>query len=186
MNLETPVLLTSCLNSPSGEANMTRAVFAAPFDPIHYGHLDIAVRAAKLFERLYIGIYDNPAQTRYLFTTTERLKMAKESIGRIPNVEVQAFNGMVADYAESVGAKTLVRALRVTSDFEREFEKALLSKKMYPELELVCMMSARQYQFLSSRMLKDVAMGGGDLSGLVPENVAGALKQKVLERKSLL
>ena len=186
MNLETNVLLATRTKLPSGEAKMTRAVFAAPFDPIHYGHLDIAVRAAKLFDTLYIGIYDNPEQTRYLFTTAERLKMAEESIGHKNNIEVQAFSGMVADYAASVGAKTLVRALRVTSDFEREFEKTLLSKKLYPDLELVCMMSAREYQFLSSRMLKDVAMGGGNLSGLVPENVAGALKQKVLERKNIL
>jgi pantetheine-phosphate adenylyltransferase len=90
---------------------------------------------------------------------------------------------MVAVYAQSVGAKTLVRALRMTSDFELEFEKALMSKSLYPELDLVCLMTSEQYQFLSSRMLKEVAIMGGDLSSMVPDNVARALRQKVLERK---
>ena len=130
---------------------MTIAVFAAPFDPIHNGHLDVAIRAARLFDKLYIGI--------------------------------QTFPGMVAVYAQSVGAKTLVRALRMTSDFELEFEKALMSKSLYPELDLVCLMTSEQYQFLSSRMLKEVAIMGGDLSSMVPDNVARALRQKVLERK---
>jgi pantetheine-phosphate adenylyltransferase len=162
---------------------MTIAVFAAPFDPIHNGHLDVAIRAARLFDKLYIGIYDNPSRSRFLFTTRERLEMARDTFKNIPNIEVQTFPGMVAVYAQSVGAKTLVRALRMTSDFELEFEKALMSKSLYPELDLVCLMTSEQYQFLSSRMLKEVAIMGGDLSSMVPDNVARALRQKVLERK---
>jgi pantetheine-phosphate adenylyltransferase len=162
---------------------MTVAVFAAPFDPIHNGHLDVAVRAARLFDKLYIGIYDNPARSRFLFSTPERLKMALDATKNIPNIEVQTFTGMVAVYAHDIGAQTLVRALRMTSDFELEFEKALMSKSLYPELELVCLMTGQEYQFLSSRMLKEVAHMGGDLSSMVPENVAKALRQKVLEKK---
>jgi pantetheine-phosphate adenylyltransferase len=168
---------------PRGEPNMTVAVFAAPFDPIHNGHLDVAVRAARLFDKLYIGIYDNPARSRVLLSTPERLKMALDATKNIPNIEVQTFTGMVAVYAHDIGAQTLVRALRMTSDFELEFEKALMSKSLYPELELVCLMTGQEYQFLSSRMLKEVAHMGGDLSSMVPENVAKALRQKVLEKK---
>ncbi len=165
---------------------MTVAVFAAPFDPIHNGHLDVIARSAKVFDKLYIGIYDRPTQKRFLFTTEERLEMVKEATQNIPDIEVQTFTGMVADYAYKVGAKTLIRTLRMTSDFELELEKDFMSKKLHPELELVCFMVSLEYQFLSSRMLKEVARMDGNVYSMVPENVAGALKQKVLENKITL
>ena len=162
---------------------MTVAVYAGTFDPITNGHPDVAMRAAKLFDKLYIGVYDSPAGKRILFSTEERVKMAKEATKNIPNIEVRAFTGMVVDWAISLGAQTQVRGLRMSSDFEHEFEMALMNKKLCPDLELVCLMTSLQYQFLSSSLLKEVANLGGDVDSLVPKNVAKAIRQKVLDKK---
>jgi pantetheine-phosphate adenylyltransferase len=162
---------------------MTVAVYAGTFDPITNGHLDVAMRAAKLFDKLYIGVYDSPAGKRILFSTEERVKMAKEAAKNIPNIEVRAFTGMVVDWAISLGAQTQVRGLRMSSDFEHEFEMALMNKKLCPDLELVCLMTSLQYQFLSSSLLQEVANLGGDVDSLVPKNVAKAIRQKVLDKK---
>lgn len=165
---------------------MTVAIYAGTFDPITNGHLDVAVRAAKLFDKLYMGVYDSPAGKRILFTTEERVKMAKEVTKNIHNIEVRAFTGMVVDFANSVGAQTQVRGLRMSSDFEHEFEMALMNKKLCPELELVCFMTSLQYQFLSSSLMKEVASLGGDVDNMVPKNVAKALRKKALDKKITL
>ncbi len=165
---------------------MTVALYAGTFDPITNGHLDIAVRASRLFDKLIIGIYDSTAGKHILFTTEERVKMAKEATKNYPNIEVQSFTGMTVDYARTVGAQTLVRGLRMSSDFEREFEMALMNKELRPDLELVCLMTSLQYQFLSSSLLKEVASLGGDVNSMVPKNVAKALKEKVLSKKIML
>ena len=165
---------------------MTVALYAGTFDPITNGHLDIAIRASRLFDKLIIGIYDNTAGKRILFTTEERVKMASEATKDYPNIEVRSFTGMTVDYARTVGAQTLVRGLRMSSDFEREFEMALMNKELRPDLELVCLMTSLQYQFLSSSLLKEVASLGGDVDSMVPKNVAKALKEKVLSKKITL
>jgi pantetheine-phosphate adenylyltransferase len=165
---------------------MTVAVYAGTFDPITNGHLDIAIRAARIFDKLIIGIYDSTAGKRILFTTEERVKMAKEATKNVSNIEVQAFTGLVVDFAKSVGAQTTVRGLRMSSDFENEFEMALMNKKLCPELELVCLMTGLQYQFLSSSLLKEVANLGGDVDSMLPENVAKALRKKVVGKKITL
>jgi len=165
---------------------MTVALYAGTFDPITNGHLDIAIRASRLFDKLIIGIYDNTVGKRILFTTEERVKMAMEATKDYPNIEVQPFTGMTVDYATTIGAQTLVRGLRMSSDFEREFEMALMNKELRPGLELVCLMTSLQYQFLSSSMLKEVASLGGDVDQMVPKNVAKALKGKVLSKKITL
>ena len=165
---------------------MTVALYAGTFDPITNGHLDIAIRASRLFDKLIIGIYDNTAGKRILFTTEERVKMAKEATKNYPNIEVRAFTGMTVDYAKTIGAQTLVRGLRMSSDFEREFEMALMNKELRPDLELVCLMTSLQYQFLSSSMLKEVANLGGDVNSMVPKHVAKALTEKVLSKKITL
>ena len=165
---------------------MTVALYAGTFDPITNGHLDIAIRASRLFDKLIIGIYDNTAGKRILFTTEERVKMAKEATKNYPNIEVRAFTGMTVDYAKTIGAQTLVRGLRMSSDFEREFEMALMNKELRPDLELVCLMTSLQYQFLSSSLLKEVANLGGDVNGMVPKHVAKALTEKVLSKKITL
>ena len=157
---------------------MTVAIYPGSFDPITNGHLDIATRAAKLFQKLIIGIYDTPAK-HLLFTTEERVSLARQSIVNLPNVDVEAFSGLVVDFAKKVNAQAVVRGLRVGADFEREFDMALMNKKLSPELELVCLMANLEYQFLSSSLLKEVANLGGNIDNFVPKHVATALRKKV-------
>lgn len=156
---------------------MTIAIYPGSFDPITNGHLDIAIRAAKLFEKLIIGIYDTPNK-HLLFTTKERLEMVQQSIVELPNVEVESFTKLTIDFAKKVNAQATVRGLRINADFEREFDMAMMNKKLCPELELVCLMTSVRYQFLSSSLLKEVASLGGNIKDLVPKSVAAALKKK--------
>lgn len=162
---------------------MTVAVYAGSFDPITNGHLDIAIRASRIFDKLVIGVYRSPADKAVLFNTEERLAMAKKATKDFPNIEVRPFSGMVVDFAREIGAQTMVRGLRMSTDFEREFEMALMNKKLCPELELVCLMTSLQYQFLSSSLLKEVVSLGGDIDSLVPWHVAKALRKKLLDKK---
>jgi len=160
---------------------VTIAAYPGAFDPITNGHLDIATRAARLFQKVIIGVYDTPAKN-LLFTTKERVDLARQSIAGLPNVEVEPFTGLTIDFAREMGAHTIVRGLRIGADFEREFEMALMNKKLSPDCELVCFMSDLRYQFISSSLLKEVASLGGYINDLVPEAVAEALKKKVLSK----
>ena len=157
---------------------MTIAIYPGSFDPITNGHLDIAKRAAKLFEKLIIGVYGAPNK-HLLFSTKERVELVRNAIVNLPNVEVEAFSGLTVDFAKKVKAQAAVRGLRINADFEREFDMAMMNKKLSPELELVCLMASAQYQFLSSSLLKEVASLGGNIEDLVPKSVAEALKKKV-------
>lgn len=157
---------------------MTIAIYPGSFDPITNGHLDIATRAAKLFEKVIIGVYDTPPKN-LMFTTKQRVSLVKQSIADLPNVDVKTFTGLTIDFARQVGARAIVRGLRVGADFEREFEMALMNKKLAPDCELVCLMANLRYQFLSSSLLKEVANLGGFIDDLVPKSVAVALKKKV-------
>jgi len=157
---------------------LTSAIYPGTFDPITNGHLDIATRASRIFKKVIIGVYDIPNK-RLLFTTEERVELVRQAIVGLPNVEVEAFPDLTIDFAKRVGAKVMVRGLRMSADFEREFEMALMNKKLAPELELVCLMSRLEYQFLSSSLLREVASLGGNIDDLVPKHVAEALKEKV-------
>ncbi|MDD5039047.1 MAG: pantetheine-phosphate adenylyltransferase [Dehalococcoidales bacterium] len=157
---------------------MTIAIYPGAFDPITNGHLDIAIRASKLFQKLIIGVYDTPAK-ELMFTTEERIDLVRQAITNLTNVEVQPFNSLTVDFAKKVGAQTIVRGLRVGADFEREFEMALMNKKLSPDCELVCLMASLRYQFLSSSLLKEVLYLGGYIDDLVPKAVAIAIKKKV-------
>ena len=157
---------------------MTIAVYPGSFDPITNGHLDIATRAAKLFGKLIIGVYDTPAK-HLLFTTEERVEMVRQAIADLPNVDVESFSNLTVEFARQVGAQTIVRGLRIGADFEREFEMALMNKNLYSDCELVCLMTSQEYQFLSSSLLKEVASLGGNIDDLVPKHVATALRRKV-------
>ena len=156
---------------------MSIAIYPGSFDPITNGHLDIATRTAKIFEKLIVGVYENPNKP-LLFTTEERVELIRQAIADLPNVEVESFGGLTVDFARRVKAKAMVRGLRMSADFEREFDMAMMNKKLYPELELVCLMPRVEYQFLSSSLLKEAASLGGDIDDLVPKHVASALKKK--------
>ncbi|MBI2852284.1 MAG: pantetheine-phosphate adenylyltransferase [Chloroflexi bacterium] len=158
---------------------MTIAVYPGAFDPFTNGHLDIAARAAGLFEKVIIAVYDRPDKN-LLFTTDERVNLARQSVAGIPNIEVQSYSGLTVNFARRIGAKTLVRGLRIGADFEGEFEMALMNKKLAPDCELVCLMASLEYQFISSSLLKEVAWLGGRIDELVPEPVAIALKERLL------
>ena len=155
---------------------MSIAIYPGSFDPITNGHLDIATRAAKIFDKLVIGVYENPNKP-LLFTAEERVELIRRAIADLPNVEVESFSGLTVDFARRVKAQAMVRGLRMSADFEREFDMAMMNKRLYPELETVCLMARVEYQFLSSSLLKEAASLGGDIDGLVPKHVALALKR---------
>jgi len=157
---------------------LTIAIYPGTFDPITNGHLDIVARAAKLFAKLVIGIYDSP-EKQPLFTVAERVELAREAVAKLPNVEVESFSGLTVDFAKKTKAKAMVRGLRMSADFEREFDMAMMNKRLFPELELVCLMANVEYQFLSSTLLKEAANLGGNISDLVPKHVAKALRKRV-------
>ncbi len=157
---------------------MTIALYPGSFDPITYGHLDIATRAAGLFDEVIIGVFDTP-QKNLLFSTEERVNLIKKAIVNIPNMRADWYSGMTVDFARRLNAKVIVRGLRMSPDFEREFEMALMNKKQAPEVEVVCMMTSVQYQFLSSSLMKEAARYGGYIEDLVPEHVVIALREKL-------
>jgi pantetheine-phosphate adenylyltransferase len=157
---------------------LTIAIYAGSFDPITNGHLDIAARASKLFEKLIIGVFESPNK-HPLFTAEERVELVRQSIVDLPNVEAESYRELTVDFARRVNAQAIVRGLRMSADFEREFDMAMMNKRLYPELELVCLMASMEYQFLSSTLLKEAASLGGNISDLVPEHVATALRKRV-------
>jgi pantetheine-phosphate adenylyltransferase len=156
---------------------LTTVIYPGSFDPITNGHLDIAIRAAHLFDKLIIGVYDTPSKG-ILFSTKERVDLVRQAITNIPNIEVEAYSDLTVSFAKRVEAKAIVRGLRMSADFEREFDMAMLNKKLFPELELVCLMANAEYQFLSSSLLKEAASMGGKINDLVPKHVVTALRKK--------
>ncbi len=157
---------------------MTIAIYPGSFDPVTYGHLDVATRAARIFERVVIGVYDKPNK-HLVFTTEERVELIRQSIADLPNVEVKPFGGLTVDFARRVGAKVIVRGLRMSADFENEFDMAIMNKKLSPGIDVVCFMADLKYQFLSSSLLKEAASLGGNVDELVPAPVAEALRRKL-------
>ena len=135
-------------------------------------------RAAQLFEKLIIGAYDTPNK-HLLFTTKERVELLKQAISHLSNVEIESYNGLTTEFARKVKAEVMVRGLRMTADFQHEFDMAMMNKRLFPELELVCLMATLEYQFLSSSLLKEAAGMGGNIDDLVPKHVATALRKKV-------
>lgn len=157
---------------------MITALYPGSFDPATNGHVDIAERASRLFDRLVIGVYRESAK-RLLFSTEERIGMFAEAVKHLRNVEVVPYSGLTVGFAGQIGAKVIVRGLRMSSDFEYEFEMALMNNKISPGIELVCLMASLEYQFLSSTLLKEVCQLNGDITGLVPTHVGKALRAKL-------
>ncbi|RME85793.1 MAG: pantetheine-phosphate adenylyltransferase [Caldilineae bacterium] len=160
---------------------MIIALYPGTFDPVHNGHLDIACRSAKLWDRLIVAVYDRPSKD-LMFTTEERVALFAEAVKDWPNVEVMAYQGLTVTFAREVGAKVMVRGLRAISDFEYEYQIALTNKQLAPEIEFCSLMTSQQHTFLSSSILKEVALLGGDISSMCPPHVAEALQRKAREQ----
>jgi pantetheine-phosphate adenylyltransferase len=157
------------------------AIYPGTFDPIHFGHIDIATRAASIFDELVVAVYDKPAK-KLLFTVDERIHLAQQALADLPNVRTASYSVLTADFAHEIGAQAIVRGLRATYDFEYEYQMALTNRQLAPEVESICLMTHQDYAFLSSSVLKEVALLGGDVSGMAPLHVASALEIKRRER----
>ena len=156
---------------------MVTALYPGSFDPVTMGHLDVARRAARLFDRLIIAVYDTPSKS-LLFNTEERVGLMRDAVSDMGNVEVRPFTGLVVQTAREAGAATIIRGLRSGPDFEYECQMFFMNRRLEPEVDMVSLMSDQSHTFISSSLLKEVAQLGGDISGMVPPNVAGALAEK--------
>ncbi len=159
---------------------MTIAIYAGSFDPIHYGHVDIAKRAAELFDKLIWAVYDRPLKN-LMFTTEERLAFMRQAAKDTPNIEVVSYGGLTVDFARRVGAKAMVRGLRVTFDFDVEFQTALANRQQAEDIETVCVFTSITYAFLSSSILKEVAFAGGRINEMVPPYVEAAMHKRLAQ-----
>ena len=173
--------MTSQLSNSSGglpSRGRTRvAVYPGSFDPVTNGHVDIIERGLRLFDRIIVAILVNMEKSP-LFTVQERVDIAREVFRGYPSVEVDTFNGLLVDYVERRKADVIVRGLRALSDFEVEFQMALMNRRLSPQIETVFMMPAEQYTYISSRVIKEVFALGGRVSGLVPDTVEARLRDK--------
>lgn len=156
---------------------MTIALYPGSFDPVTLGHVDVAARAAALFDRVVVAVYATPAKN-LLFTAAERVVLFQEAVSHLPNVEVRQFEGLVVRFAQEIAAAVMVRGLRSGSDFEYEYEMAFMNRKLAPDVDMVAFMTSQDHLFVSSSLLKEVARLGGDISGMVPPRVAQAVYRK--------
>ena len=153
------------------------AIYPGTFDPVHFGHVDIAARAAQLFDRVIVAVLDLPRKP-LIFNLEERIDLFQKAVQSVPNIAVEGYSGLTVDFAERRGAVALVRGLRATSDFEYEYQMTTMNRHLRPSLETVFMMTSLKYAYLSSSLIKEVAALGAELDGLVPEHVAEALRAK--------
>ena len=154
---------------------MVRALFPGTFDPIHYGHMDIAERASRLFDEIVVAVYDKPLKTLF-FSPEERIALVKEAVESNPKIRVTGYSGLTVEYAKKINAQVIVRGLRVFSDFEFEFRMALANHRLSPEIEYMALITAEEHTFLSSTTVREIASLGGDVSSMVPPYVEKALK----------
>jgi len=155
---------------------MVRAVFPGRFDPIHYGHIDIAERASKLFDELIVAVYNKPLKN-LVFSPKERIALVEKSFQRMNSISVIGYSGLTVDLCNQVNAAVIVRGLRVFSDFEYEFRMALANKRLSKDIEVVALITNEEHSFLSSSTVKEIAALNGDISSMVPKHVVTALKK---------
>ena len=153
------------------------AVYPGTFDPFTNGHLDIAERAALLFDELIIAVYARSSKNN-IFSTEERLHLIQEAVKAVPNVRIEPFEGLIVDHLKKVGSKVIVRGLRAVSDFEYEFQMAHMNRQLWPDAEVVCLITSKSYSFVSATLIREIASLGADLDQLVPPHVAKALRKK--------
>ena len=158
---------------------MRIAIYPGSFDPLTNGHLDVIQRAAKLFDRIIVAVAKSESKSP-LFTLDERVEMVSKSLGHLQNVESDSFEGLLVEYVERRSAQAVIRGLRAVSDFEFEFQMALMNRKLNERIETIFMMPKDTYTFLSSRIVKEIARLGGDVSSFVPTHVRVALSEKLL------
>jgi pantetheine-phosphate adenylyltransferase len=159
---------------------MIRAVFPGTFDPIHYGHIDIAHRASRIFDEVVVAVYDKPLKS-LLFMPEVRISLVRTAFEDYPKIKVMGYSGMTVEFCRSIGAQAIVRGLRVFSDFEYEFRMALANHRLAPEIELIALITAEEHTFLSSTTVREIASLGGDTSSMVPPHVYLALKKQFKE-----
>jgi pantetheine-phosphate adenylyltransferase len=161
-----------------------KAIYPGTFDPLTNGHLDLIARGAKIVDELVVAILRNSEKGAPLFTVPEREEMIREAVAGFKNVSVMTFDGLLVDFCRQQGAKAVLRGIRAISDYEYEFQMAMMNRKLDPELETLFMMPAEKYTYVSSRLIKGVFQLGGDVSALVPPLVVERLKAKVPARVS--
>lgn len=159
---------------------MVRAVFPGTFDPIHFGHIDIAQRAARIFDEVIIAVYDKPLKS-LLFSPKDRIELVKKSFAHEENVKVMGYSGLTVQFCQSINAQVIIRGLRVFSDFEYEFRMALANHRLDSKIESMALITAEEHTFLSSTTVREIASLGGDVSSMVPAHVERALKTRFLE-----
>ena len=164
--------------------NPRRAIYPGSFDPITLGHVDVARRAARLFDEVVVAVYEGSEKSGAFFTPSERMALAREVLSSLPesNIIVDSFSGLTVDYARSQDAGVIVRGLRAVSDFEYEFKLAHMNAHLAPEIEVVCLMTSSGHSFISSSLIREVAALGGDVDSLVPSVVQEALSAKLAAR----
>jgi pantetheine-phosphate adenylyltransferase len=161
---------------------MVRALFPGTFDPVHYGHIDIAERASRLFDEIVVAVYDKPSKSLF-FSPEERIALVKEAVEGNAKICVTGYSGLTVEYAKKIDAQVIVRGLRVFSDFEFEFRMALANHRLLPEIEYMALITAEEHTFLSSTTVREIALLGGDVSSMVPPHVDRALKEVVSKRE---
>lgn len=159
---------------------MTRAIYPGTFDPVHNGHIDIVNRAVKIFDELVVAVYDRPLKSLF-FDTAERLALMEQALSAVSRVRYVSYRCLTVDLAKQLDAQVVVRGLRVFSDFELEFRMALTNKRLASDIEVVCLITSEEHTFLSSSTVKEVASLCGDVSGMVPDHVAQAMKDRFSE-----
>jgi pantetheine-phosphate adenylyltransferase len=157
-----------------------RAVFPGTFDPIHYGHINIAERATRIFDEVIIAVYDRPLKN-LIFSPDERLALVRESFRDTPGIKVSGYSGMTVEFCRKINAKVIVRGLRVFSDFETEFRMALANHRLAPDIEVVALITDEEHTFLSSSTVREIVSLGGNVSSMVPAHVKKALLKKFKE-----
>jgi pantetheine-phosphate adenylyltransferase len=158
---------------------MTKAIYPATFDPITKGHIDIAERAARIFDEVVVAVYDRPMKN-LLFSVEDRMKMTSTALAHLGNVQVKSYSGLTVNFAKEEGAMVMVRGLRALSDFEWELQLSLTNHLLEAEVETVCLMASQEYLFLSSSILKEIAMNGGPIDHLAPPVVVETFKKQVM------